>query len=158
MKKDISLLGAAGDFIIPFDNQTRQPLPKEKREKVWKRFFGEKEIGKCFICPREIDCSNWECGHIIASSEGGENNIGNLRPICSTCNKRMGNMDLNRFKKIYNYGVEDERRFSKNKSSSTKKKPKANTPVYDDEEDDEEDDYRENFERNMQKAGDLLRF
>lgn len=158
MKKGISLMDAAGDSIISSDTQSRQPLSKEIREKVWKRFHGENEVGKCFICPREIDSSNWECGHIIASSEGGEDNIGNLRPICSTCNRRMGKMDLNRFKKIYNYGVEDERRFSTNKCSPIQKKSKVKPRVDDHDEDDEENNYMDNFERNMKKAGDLLRF
>ena len=41
----------------------------------------------------------WECGHIKPESKGGTLSLNNLKPICSTCNKCMGNMPFNEFKK-----------------------------------------------------------
>ena len=34
---------------------------------------------------------NFEAGHIIPESKGGSTHIENLLPICSPCNKSMGN-------------------------------------------------------------------
>ena len=44
---------------------------------------------------------NFECGHIVSVKEGGETNIENLLPICSSCNKSMGTENLMVFKKKY---------------------------------------------------------
>ena len=54
--------------------------------------------GKCFVgCGTEIQINNFEIGHVTAFSEGGSDEIDNLRPICSLCNKSMGTKNLNVF-------------------------------------------------------------
>ena len=75
---------------------TNAPIPKATRTAVWNRFFGVRTgVGTCQCCRREITQQDFECGHVIAASNGGAAVLGNLRPVCRTCNRSMGatNMD-----------------------------------------------------------------
>jgi hypothetical protein len=77
-------------------------IPKTIRAMVWNTYIGEeKGTGNCFICGSKIDSKHFECGHVIAKSKGGENSIDNLRCICSLCNKSVGSINMNDFKKTY---------------------------------------------------------
>lgn len=77
----------------------KQKIPAALRNAVWITNIGDKEkSGKCFCCKIEsITTGNFECGHIIAEKEGGLNEISNLKPICSLCNKSMGKTNMNDF-------------------------------------------------------------
>lgn len=78
-------------------------IPKTLRINVWNKYIGE-EIGRslCLCCEKKyIVQSNFECGHIIAESNGGMTIVDNLLPICSICNKSMKNLNLIEFKKRY---------------------------------------------------------
>jgi 5-methylcytosine-specific restriction endonuclease McrA len=68
------------------------------REAVWRRFVGEDFETKCYTgCGSTINCFTFYCGHVIARSRGGLTTVENLRPICSTCKRRMGTEDMNEF-------------------------------------------------------------
>jgi len=71
----------------------QKAIPKYIKETVWKRYIGaDKPTGKCFAgCKTTILITNFEVGHNRPRSKGGSDNISNLRPICSSCNKGMGN-------------------------------------------------------------------
>lgn len=71
---------------------------KTKKE-LWKLYFGlDKGIAKCKCCGIiDIFQFHFESGHIIAKSNNGDNEIDNLVPICSLCNKSMSNMNLDIF-------------------------------------------------------------
>ena len=80
----------------------RKSIPKPLRVQVWNKYIGEeKGIGKCNVCSTEIKVSNFDCGHIIAAIDGGEDIINNLVPICRLCNLSMGKENLNDFKQKY---------------------------------------------------------
>ena len=80
----------------------RKSIPKSLKILVWDKNIGkEKGIGKCDVCKCDIDSKNFECGHIISVKDGGETNINNLLPICSSCNKSMGTQNLIEFKDTY---------------------------------------------------------
>lgn len=83
-------------------NPKRRPIPKTIRIAVWNREFGD-EVAKanCKVCDREIKVTDFETGHIIASSKGGSDNMENLLPVCSMCNKSMGTENMNDFRKTY---------------------------------------------------------
>jgi len=78
-------------------------IPLKTRWYVWNKWIGiEKGYGYCYIgCSRIIYQQQFECGHIISEKKGGTIDPNNLRPICSTCNKCMGQMNLYEYKKIY---------------------------------------------------------
>ena len=80
----------------------RKGIPKPVRTLVWNKYIGEENgIGKCNVCATEIKVSNFDCGHIIAAADGGEDIVKNLVPICRTCNSSMGKQNLNDFKQKY---------------------------------------------------------
>ena len=80
----------------------RKSIPKTLKNKVWDTYIGrEKGIGNCFCCNKEIDSKNFDCGHIISVKQGGPTTLENMRPLCSTCNKSMGEKNMEQFKNKY---------------------------------------------------------
>lgn len=71
----------------------RKSIPKALRQQVWIKFCGSVFESKCYItwCKNIITPFNFEVGHNIPYSKGGSDSIDNLRPLCSQCNKSMGN-------------------------------------------------------------------
>jgi len=68
-------------------------IPKALREQVWRNFIGDTFSSKCIVtwCVNSITVFDFEVGHNIPESKGGSLDLTNLRPICSRCNKSMGN-------------------------------------------------------------------
>jgi hypothetical protein len=81
---------------------TRKKIPKALRIQVWKKRNGNFFDGKCFVCDDELHSENMECGHIIPHVYNGSIELDNLEPICKTCNRDMGVMNLNVYKSIFN--------------------------------------------------------
>lgn len=76
----------------------KEPIPAAVRNSVWIDYHEDSRVGICFCCKRtKIALDNFECGHVISEKNGGQATIGNLRPICSTCNKSMGTKNMNEF-------------------------------------------------------------
>lgn len=76
----------------------KQTIPKVLKIEIWDTHIGnDKRIGNCYCCKKEIDCMHFECGHIIPESKGGDLSITNLRPVCSLCNKSIGNKNMDEF-------------------------------------------------------------
>ncbi len=71
----------------------KSPIPKPLKKIVWETYVGKKYSGKCYVkwCKTHITTWDWECGHNIPESKNGPTSIENLRPICSGCNRGMGN-------------------------------------------------------------------
>lgn len=85
-------------LLVP--NTKRKPVPKQIREQLWIKHFGNTFNGKCYCCKKEFNFTgSWEAGHIIASANGGLDVIDNLSPICLPCNRSMGTEHLYEFKK-----------------------------------------------------------
>lgn len=72
---------------------TPKKLPASLRQAVWLFRHGKKYEASCCIhwCKNTINVFNFEVGHNIPSSKGGGLSLDNLYPICSYCNKSMGN-------------------------------------------------------------------
>jgi 5-methylcytosine-specific restriction endonuclease McrA len=68
-------------------------VPKALREQVWKVYNGNTFEKKCWVqwCENLVTPFTFEAGHNIPRSRGGSDDIDNLRPICSNCNRSMGN-------------------------------------------------------------------
>lgn len=82
----------------------RQKIPAALRQAVWLKHNGPVFYAKCKVswCNTQISVFNYEAGHDIAHSKGGPANIDNLMPICSSCNRSMGNhYTIQEFSKMY---------------------------------------------------------
>ncbi len=75
------------------------------RKETWIFYFGDSKVGTCYCCDtlihysKKTDGKGWHCSHVVAYSEGGSNEIDNLRCCCPTCNLRMGTQNLEEYKK-----------------------------------------------------------
>ena len=71
----------------------KKQIPKAIREQVWIKYIGKVYQHKCLItwCSNTIDVFNFQAGHNIPESKGGDMSLNNLRPICGRCNLSMGN-------------------------------------------------------------------
>ena len=72
----------------------KKSIPKAVRSNVWIEYIGKQFESDCYVtwCTNIITPFSFEVGHNIQESKGGQTTIDNLRPICSQCNKSMGNM------------------------------------------------------------------
>ena len=82
-------------------NVKRRPIDKNQRSIVWHKYFHDKMVGKCYVCGRPVTYDNFEVGHNKAVANGGTNNINNLRIICKSCNRSMGKMSIETYKRKY---------------------------------------------------------
>lgn len=97
----------------------RSSCPKSVKESVWAKYCGiNKMIGKCYVCSKPIHFTDFEVGHNKAFAKGGKWNINNLRPICKSCNRSMGTMTIESFKRKYF----SKKRVVKKKKTARKKK------------------------------------
>ncbi len=80
---------------------TNANIKKTIRKLVWNHYIGQKYgQSRCWCCnSTTITPFEFECGHVLAKSKGGLDTIKNLRPICSLCNKSMGNQHMMEFQK-----------------------------------------------------------
>ena len=77
----------------------RLDIPMCLRKKVWKKTTANiSDDGKCYVCNSFLQFCDMECGHVIAHALGGETTYENLMPICKSCNRDMGTMNLNEYK------------------------------------------------------------
>jgi 5-methylcytosine-specific restriction endonuclease McrA len=75
------------------DSSRRRPtIPPQIKQEIWEGNFGNCCRHNCYVeeCKNEITAWDFHAGHNIPYSEGGEDKIDNLRPICSKCNLSMG--------------------------------------------------------------------
>ncbi len=98
-------------------NIKRNIIPKNIRETVWQIYNQNSLTGKCYVCERPIMHDNFDVAHDKAVSNGGKDNISNLRPICKQCNSSMGTMSIEKFK---------EKWFSKNTIEETNSDERKN--------------------------------
>lgn len=69
-------------------------IPDTTRQDVWKKYFGNKTEGFCYVCNTPLGAKGWHCSHVIAEDKGGVISLENLRPCCPSCNLSMGNCNL----------------------------------------------------------------
>lgn len=91
-------------------------IPKALRNIVWITYCGEVFRSNCHVswCTNIMTPFDFEAGHNIPESKGGATTLDNLRPICSQCNKSMGNRySIDEFSEIFS---------ERNKNNAKKKK------------------------------------
>ena len=90
------------DINLSLFSNERIKIPKTVRNDVWKKRNGNVMEGVCFVCNNSLIFDNMECGHIVPHVCYGQITVDNLEPICKTCNRDMGIMNLNEYKSILN--------------------------------------------------------
>ena len=79
--------------------EPRKAIPKRIRGEAWALAFGDSMKGPCYCCKKELHAfDTWHAGHIISHSNGGKDDVSNLRPTCSSCNLSMGTENMDDFK------------------------------------------------------------
>lgn len=75
-------------------------IPAAVRHKLFRQYCDMIESPSllCYCCSVPI-YMDFEAGHIIPKSKGGSMELSNLRPVCSTCNKSMGTINMKDFMK-----------------------------------------------------------
>jgi len=81
------------DFYIGFDNKSALCLCCKKNIIYRKTTYDEQGKNKVFVQ-----------GHIIPHIYYGEDTLENVRPICFSCNRDMGTMDMHAFMDMHGYG------------------------------------------------------
>ena len=113
-------------FDEPKTTRSRKKLTKDQRVEVWRKYIGgSKAEGPCYVCKRTIHISDFDVGHNIARANGGSDNIANYRPICRQCNRGMGTMSIDTYKKKLNGPATTSKKKASPKpkrKTSTKKK------------------------------------
>ncbi len=89
------------DVKIKDKKEKRKPVPKAVRMRLWDREFPNNSNGRCFVCNKLVDHTNFQAGHITSVNQGGSDNINNLKIVCNSCNSSMGIMNLYEFKQMY---------------------------------------------------------
>ena len=83
-------------------NTKRRSIPKTLKDNVWNKTFTERNgVGQCFVCTGKITSRSFDCGHVISVAKGGTDQLSNLKPVCSTCNKSMGTQNMIEFKETF---------------------------------------------------------
>ncbi len=112
-------MGGIGEYILGISQKKprkRRKIPKSVKIKVWEKYFGlNTAVGKCYVCGRPIHITDFEVGHNKAVSRGGSDRISNLRPICATCNRSMGTMSIEAYKRKYFGGTKKQKMTRKRK-------------------------------------------
>jgi hypothetical protein len=81
--------------------QKRKKFSKAVGTKLWDITFGlDVGITKCPCCQNNmINQRNFEIGHIVSLRKGGSNDLKNLIPLCTECNRSMATTNFHVFKK-----------------------------------------------------------
>jgi hypothetical protein len=117
--------------IKPEQKKIKKSLPTAVKDCIWNYYIGQHiNIHKCFCCKKHmIKIDDFHAGHVIAEAQGGGDDIGNLRPICSSCNSSMGKRDMVDYVKQYGLylisPMNNLHTFSELPTSTTSAIPKA---------------------------------
>lgn len=107
--------------MVKDSSEKRRPIDKATRDAVWIKYMGDSPKGICYCCRiRPIHFTEFQVGHNKPVSKGGKDNISNLRPICGSCNRGMGDMNLEEYRKEYYGSISEPQKIP----TRTKPKPK----------------------------------
>lgn len=87
---------------LSMSNSAKSP---SLRITLWYKYTDSPEllINPCFCCSMPISALDFDIGHVLASSVGGERSVQNCRPICRPCNSEMSNRHMFEWMKARGY-------------------------------------------------------
>jgi 5-methylcytosine-specific restriction endonuclease McrA len=88
---ELALSHQAAVEAYPAKSGKKEKIKPFLKDMLWTRYHTSADVAQCPICTvKRIFPENFDAGHIIPESYGGETTLDNLRPICKTCNSSMG--------------------------------------------------------------------
>lgn len=75
----------------------KKPIPKKLKDAVWVLTFGNKKKGLCRCRNTIIYRKSHHCGHKLVEAKGRTLDKSNLESICSSCNHKMGTIEMNSY-------------------------------------------------------------
>lgn len=80
---------------VEYSKKKKLVISPSIRKEMWEFYFPKCTEGVCFVCNQIIVChgsrsNTYQAGHIISEANGGIITLDNLRPVCKTCNTKMG--------------------------------------------------------------------
>jgi 5-methylcytosine-specific restriction endonuclease McrA len=86
---------------------SKKNIPKQVKTEVWNTHIGDDIMKHKCLCCKKVTIKNTDfvVGHVISEANGGNLNISNLRPICSSCNYSMGTINMEEYVKTYGYYI-----------------------------------------------------
>jgi hypothetical protein len=106
-KKDEVILPKKDEVILPKEETKKikkykkEIIPKKVKSDLWREYFSSMNA-LCPCCEKTpISNDNFDASHILAEKQGGETTINNLFPLCSQCNKSMGQKNMYDYFKYY---------------------------------------------------------
>lgn len=89
------LLSISGPTTIQASPKNkRKQITKKLRESVWTKRNGESIRGHCWCCKSNITPFDFEAGHVVAISKGGQTTLSNLEAACFSCNRGMSDRNM----------------------------------------------------------------
>lgn len=80
---------------IIFNLSKKTKIPAWMKKALWRKYYPNKLEITCACCKTSIiSADDYEAGHIMAESKGGDTKIDNLFPMCGKCNKSLGSKNL----------------------------------------------------------------
>ena len=101
---DAKTTGCEYTQLRHYTNNYRAKIPRHTRDIIWQRENGDNTAGQCYCCRQPVRITDFECGHIVAATLGGSCLPENLQPICRPCNRDMGTMNLDEYRKLVKCG------------------------------------------------------
>ena len=78
---------------------TKQNIPHGIKKEVWRRYQGNKLEGECYVCEGTICAMSFHAGHLKSEYNGGQVSVDNMRPVCRSCNSKVGVHDMDAYKR-----------------------------------------------------------
>lgn len=75
----------------------RTAIPASLKKALYQRDKQQGNVVGCFHCQEKLDYTQFECGHIKAVADGGDNSLANLIPVCFLCNRSVGKKNAQEF-------------------------------------------------------------
>ena len=80
---------------VEYSKKKKLAISPAIRNEMWELYFPKCTEGICFVCNQIIVChgnrsNTYQAGHVLSEANGGLITLENLRPVCKTCNTKMG--------------------------------------------------------------------
>ena len=73
----------------------RRGFTPQQRLSIWSHYSGAFHTTQCPMCQTDMNVLSYDISHIKSLKNGGDEKIENLMPLCASCNRSIGEVDVN---------------------------------------------------------------